>query len=236
MVNYRLPAHRTRAAVLGALCALVLAGCSHDDSWQPQQRATATSVCDGAFDKQAAQALTSLSDAVRFREVKQKSVSGTFDQLIKDLKGMQGASDADLGRDLCQFSAVSQKKSTPVQVHFDWVPASHGSPSATTSSRTATAYAFARYTKSTDNYAWITFACTPNWGDQGSARSGYLTATVNTYPPDTTDSAKSKSYRDANIRMAYSASAKAAGKIGCFKESGLPKTLGELTARPIAAG
>ncbi|WP_405882871.1 hypothetical protein OG762_32485 [Streptomyces sp. NBC_01136] len=235
MVNHRLPARRIQATVIGTICALTLVSCSENKPRQPQQRASATSVCDGAFDTQAAQALRSISDATRFREIKLDSISGTFAQLVQDLKAKAEDSDSDLGRDLCQFYAVGGKIDSPIQVNFDWVPADDGDPSpASESSETATAYTFARYTKSTDNYAWISFRCTRDRGNQNTSEPSYLTATVRTYPPESTDSAGSKSLREANIRLAYSASVKAAKKIGCLKESGLPKELEGLKARPLA--
>ncbi|MET7574830.1 hypothetical protein ABZT04_41125 [Streptomyces sp. NPDC005492] len=237
MVNNRLTARRTQAVAIGVLCASALVGCSKDNGYQPQKRATAASVCDGAFDEQAAQALRSLSGATRFQEVKRKSISGTFTQLVKDLNAIADDSDADLGEYLCQFTAVGKKTGSPIQVGFSWVAAKgDGSSAATESSEAATAYTFARSTKSTDNYAWVSFPCARDQGDQGLPQPSYLTATVNTYPPGTTDSAKSAAYREANIRMAYSAAVKAASTIGCFKESGLPKTLGALKARPVTAG
>ncbi|MFI6626956.1 hypothetical protein [Streptomyces sp. NPDC050528] len=68
-----------------------------------------------------------------------------------------------------------------------------GAGAVTESSRAATAYAFARSTKST-------------------------------------------SYCEAGIRMDYSAAVKAADTIGCLKESGPPKTLGQLKACLLAGG
>lgn len=239
MVNDRLTARRTRAVAIGVLCASVLVGCSKDDDgYQPQKRATAASVCDGAFDAQAARALRSVSGATRFQEIKPKTSSGTFARLVEKLKSIADDSDADLGEYLCQFTAVGQKPATPLQVSFSWIAAEadDGAGAATESSKSATAYTFARSTKSTDNYAWISVPCTRDQGEQDLPQASRLTATVNTYPPDTTDSVKSTAYREANIRMAYSAAVKAADTIGCFKESGLPKALGALKARPVAAG
>ncbi|MGW2745703.1 hypothetical protein [Streptomyces sp. NPDC001450] len=236
MVTFGLPARPARVAAVGLICALSLAGCSKDgDSGQPKKGADASSICDGAFDTQAARSLESVSGARRFDEIKQPADMVTFARLLKELGASADNSDAQVGKYLCQFSAVGGKLHSPVDVSFDWTSTDQSPSPATTSSRKATAYTFARYTKATDNYAWITIRCTPKQDDTVSVKTSYLTATVTTYPPDTSDPAKSKTFREDNIRLAYSAAAKAARTAGCFKESELPEMLGELRARPTAA-
>jgi hypothetical protein len=216
------------------VCALTIGGCSGSgdaNTSHNQDGLAASALCDGALDHSAAQGLQEVSGTDKFQEVDEKQTSGSFTELVKNLRDSTSDSDTPPRQHLCHFLPTDVKTSQAAEIKFTWSPA----PSdpdfqypGYKSSQKATAFDFSKYAVSTDNGATVDFPC--SYGSDTVQEPRYMTTTLDA---DLLTHGNSETRRAANMRIAYSASVKLAKKIGCFKESGLPAELGTLKARAV---
>jgi hypothetical protein len=216
------------------VCTLTIGGCSGSgdaNASHHQDGLAASALCDEALDHSATQALQEISGTDKFREVDQKQTSGSFTQLVKDLRDSASDADTPPRQHLCHFLPADAKTGQAAEIKFTWSPA----PSdpdfqypAYKSSQKATAFTFSKHAVSTDNGATLDFPCP--YASDAVQESRYMTTTLDVDP---LTNGNSKTRRAANMHIAYSVSVKLAKKIGCFKESGLPAELGTLKDRPV---
>ncbi|MFE4370182.1 hypothetical protein ACFRMN_18455 [Streptomyces sp. NPDC056835] len=233
---------RSRAglALLTITAAGTLVGCSADSSESntgpgPTNTAASPSIradaaCDGSLRGAGVSALEQISGADEFQPGPDTNqpIKQLADALVTDLKKYPDKRGPE--RMLC---SVSPQESDPsaraLYIFFQWgldTPSVGGKP--THSTFDMTYFDIAKFAMSADNSTYLGFAC-PSASGQDS-RNRRINAEAGTWGLNAeTRSAK----REAQVRILHSASVALAKQLGCFKESGLPETLGELTPLPL---
>lgn len=209
-------------------------GCSAVDDSGPEPTKTAssapislTAVCDGSLRGEGGAALKQISGADAFQPGPDTNQSMTelAASLVTDLK----KSGRKPERMLCSVSPQGGNPSAQaLWISFQWykdTPPIGGKRTHSTYNTTRFAIGDAA---SYDDGASLFFSC-PSASGQDSQGLG-LIATAGTTGLDAEPRAQK---REAQVRILHSASVALAKELGCFKQSGLPETLGELTPLPV---
>ncbi|MFE2495958.1 hypothetical protein ACFXKS_10245 [Streptomyces scopuliridis] len=210
-------------------------GCSAVDDSGPEPTETAssapislTAVCDGSLRGEGGVALKQISGADAFQPGPDtnQSMKKLAASLVTDLE----KSGRKPERMLCSVSPQGGNPSTQVLwITFQWykdTPPVGGK-------RTHSTYDNTRYgnpgrASAYDDSASLFFSC-PTASGQDSQGLGFIAwaSTVGL------DAVARYQKHDAQVRILHAASVALAKQLGCFKQSGLPETLGELTPLPV---
>ncbi|PVE12074.1 hypothetical protein Y717_06580 [Streptomyces scopuliridis RB72] len=184
-------------------------------------------VCDGSLREEAAAALQQISGTDKFQPGPDTSQS--MKQLVGVLVADLKESSRKPERMLCSVSPQgSDPSARALWITFQW----YKDTPPTGGKRTHSTYNTTRFAigdaASYDDGASLFFSC-PSASGQDSQGLG-LIATAGTTGLDAEPRAQK---REAQVRILHSASVALAKELGCFKQSGLPETLGELTPLPV---